>query len=448
CLGSTLREVLTSRPVMSLHGSSRSLGSSGLGPSGRTLKNGLGHSLSFNGQSSFGAWILRHLSTSSTANDDMPSFSEKQTLQNLNDRLASYLERVHSLEEANNELELQIRDFYQKKSRLQRTDFSTYFETVAELCAQIHTHALENTKISLKLDNARLAAEDFRIKSVSPTMYETKLSMCKPREKESARLREVLRELKLSIGNLENQFIGLKEELLYLKEKHEEDLNLLQVQQSSVKVEMDCVVNSKLEEDLLELRAHYEAVIEKKRREAERWFESKAVGLQAQMNSSSDEIKTSQTKLSDLKRTFQDLEIVLQGSRAMKENFEKSLPEVGMHYAAQLSQLQLSIDHLEYEQQRLGGSIREQGSEYQLLLDVKMRLEMEIADYRRLLDGQFERTSSKTSASETAVNKTEETKEEKKYNRHIQRRVKVIVEELVDGEVVSSSVEENVEEIS
>lgn len=71
-----------------------------------------------------------------------------------------------------------------------------------------------------------------------------------------------------------------------------------------------------------------------------------------------------------------------------KQNLEQSLADVGIRYAVQLSQLQLQIDHLQEELQRLNANIRQQASEYQLLLDIKMRLEMEIAEYRRLLEGE------------------------------------------------------------
>lgn len=67
---------------------------------------------------------------------------------------------------------------------------------------------------------------------------------------------------------------------------------------------------------------------------------------------------------------------------------EQSLADVSIRYAAQLRQLQLCIDHLQDELQKLNDNIQQQASEYQLLLDIKMRLEMEIAEYRRLLNGE------------------------------------------------------------
>ncbi|KTF90242.1 hypothetical protein cypCar_00015441 [Cyprinus carpio] len=424
------------------------IGSSGLGSSSGLVMNGLGSSgssLSFSGQhygsaGGFGACISRSLSSSSltTASYEVALHgNEKETMQNLNDRLASYLERVRSLEQANEKLDLQIKEFYDNKTPLQSKDMSAYFKTILELRTQINSRYMENAKLHLKLDNTRLTAEDFKLK------YETEMNLRMVVEADLARLRRVLGEIKLTIGDQEIQLTALKEELLYLKKSHEE---------------------SDLDKELQEMRAQYEMLIEKNRGEAERWFQSKAEVLQTQVTTSYTEIKTSQTELTDLERTFQSLEIELQGVLTMKQNLEQSLDDVGLRYSDQLSQLQLRIDHLQEELEKLNANIKQQASEYQLLLDIKMRLEMEIAEYRRLLDGEAHTTSiitcessmTKTCVAEVemvteepeTVTKTDEIVEEQEHNHHHQRRVTFIVEELVDGKVVSSSVKEQVQEIS
>lgn len=62
------------------------------------------------------------------------SGNEKVTMQNLNDRLASYLDKVRALEEANTELEVKIRDWYQKQSPASPDrDYSHYFKTMEEI---------------------------------------------------------------------------------------------------------------------------------------------------------------------------------------------------------------------------------------------------------------------------------------------------------------------------
>lgn len=77
-----------------------------------------------------------------------PSGQEKVTMRNLNDRLASYLEKVRSLESANAKLELQIREWYQNQTPVVR-DYSKYEPIIAELrekvsCAVLHTIKQEN----------------------------------------------------------------------------------------------------------------------------------------------------------------------------------------------------------------------------------------------------------------------------------------------------------------
>ncbi len=59
--------------------------------------------------------------------------NEKATMQNLNDRLASYLEKVHSLEAANAILERQIREYYEKKGPICQKDYSAYWNTIKDL---------------------------------------------------------------------------------------------------------------------------------------------------------------------------------------------------------------------------------------------------------------------------------------------------------------------------
>ncbi|XP_052383668.1 keratin, type I cytoskeletal 19-like isoform X3 [Oncorhynchus keta] len=376
--------------------------------------------------------------------------NEKHTMQNLNDRLATYLEKVRSLEAANSKLELQIKEFYEMRSPTHKKDASGFYGTITDICNKIQARSVENSQMILRVDNARLAADDFKMK------LETEANMRMKMEGNVARERGVLDSFTLTRAELEIQIEGLKEELVYLRKNHEEEMHLMRTLHcGAVNVEMDCASSVDMSKVLEEMRTQYEGMITKNQRDAAKWFESKVEVLQNQITTSTTEMKTSQSQVTDLKRTFQSLEIELHGLLTQKGYLEQSVVDVNGRHGSQLSQLQVCINSMEEELQQLNVSIQQQASEYQILLDIKMRLEMEIAEYRRLLDGEGLSRNVETRQEISKVIVVEKVQEVQQiqevveeYNPHMQKRVRVIVEEMVDGKVVSTSVDEKVQDMT
>lgn len=80
------------------------------------------------------------LQLSITGSDVLLAGNEKSAMQNLNDRLAAYLERVRSLEKSNSLIEMQIREWYEKNTVSVGQDYSSFFKTIEDLRNKVRDH--------------------------------------------------------------------------------------------------------------------------------------------------------------------------------------------------------------------------------------------------------------------------------------------------------------------
>ncbi|XP_063315284.1 keratin, type I cytoskeletal 47 kDa-like [Pelobates fuscus] len=366
--------------------------------------------------------------------------NEKQTMQSLNDRLAAYLEKVRALEAANSDLEQKIREWYEKQlASANAIDYIKHFEIIQDLRNEILATTLEKSRVVLQIDNARMVADDLRLK------YENELLLHQIVVADINRLSKALNELTMTRDGLEIQIESLTEELTYLKKNHEEEISIVKSSGGGqINVEMDAAPGLDLTKILNDMRANYEALAETNYRDAEQWFNQQSKELKKEISAGMDQVQTSKREISDLRRSLQTLEIELEAQQAMRKSLENAKTETQGRYGAQLQQLQLTISGLEEQLFQVRSDSKSQSLEYQQLLDIKNRLELEIKTYCHLLDGEFGSSSSSQSA--VAVSPTQDSVDPKKGPTKT-RKTKTIVEIVENGTVVSAELEETEEEI-
>ncbi|XP_072927952.1 keratin, type I cytoskeletal 19-like [Hemitrygon akajei] len=409
---------------VSSYGMGSSLGA-GLGmSSGLMTASGGGFSGGFGGA---GGFSMSSSSSSAVTN-------EKETMQSLNDRLAAYLEKVRSLEKSNAELELQIREFYQQAGPANR-DYSEYWATINNLREKINELILTNSGIMLQVDNSKLAAEDFK------TKFETELTIRMSVENDINGLRMMLDNLNLERSQLETDIENLKEELIYIRKNHEDELRSLRSQMSgNVSVDVKDEDSADLLKILADIRAKHEAMVNKHKAETDEWYKQEIASKQQEMTVNAGAIDGEKSKLTELRRSCQGLETELSTLQSIIASLERNLDEVDMRFGGERDKLQMTINGLEAELGGIRAKLVTMSGEYQQLLNIKSRLEAEIETYRRLLGGFGSQSSSQASSSST-VTKTE-IKEERKPVVSTKTKTITVVEKIVDGQVVSTHMEE------
>uniref|UniRef100_H0Y247 IF rod domain-containing protein n=1 Tax=Otolemur garnettii TaxID=30611 RepID=H0Y247_OTOGA len=275
--------------------------------------------------------------------------TKKETMQELNNHLASYLDRVRNLENDNQSLESKIQEHLEKKGPQVR-DWVHYFKTIKDQRAQIFINSVDNACIILQIDNAHLAADDFGVKrdrtghvpSVESDIYE----LCK-----------VIDDTNITLLQLESEIEALKKELLFRRRT-----TRTQVAHSGLTVEGDAPKSQDLNKIMADMRTQYDEL-------AETWSQQIEVGA-------------AKTMLTELTRKVQSFEIELDSMRNQKSRLEDSLREVEACYAMQMEQLNGVLLHLESEL----AQTQAEAQEYEALLNIKVKLAAQIATYCWLLE--------------------------------------------------------------
>uniref|UniRef100_A0A3B5QMG2 Keratin 18a, tandem duplicate 2 n=1 Tax=Xiphophorus maculatus TaxID=8083 RepID=A0A3B5QMG2_XIPMA len=297
--------------------------------------------------------------------------NEKIAMQHLNDRLANYLETVRNLEKANKSLEIKIRQVVEKRGPLEGRDYSKYYTTITEL----------KGKINYSFDNARLASDDFRVK------MEYELSMRQTVEADVARLRKLLDDTNVARLHLEGDIESLKAELITLKKNHEEVSLRAQIAHAGVRVDVDAPKGHDLARIMEEMREKYERIALKNQEELKAWHNSQITEVQVQVTESSTALKEATTTMSETRRRQQALDIELQSALSLKASLEATLRDIEIRYNMEVEKYNAIILRLQEELAKIRIDIQQNSREYENLLNIKVKLEAEIMEYRRLLDG-------------------------------------------------------------
>uniref|UniRef100_A0A8D2KRC0 IF rod domain-containing protein n=2 Tax=Varanus komodoensis TaxID=61221 RepID=A0A8D2KRC0_VARKO len=242
---------------------------------------------------------------------------------------------------------------------------------------------MENVRLLLQIDNARLAADDYNHK------LEVEQAACDGVQKDTHGLRKMIDDTNFLRMKLEGDLESFREELAHLRKSHKEEVEALSalVANSDVTVQVDNPQKNDLSEMIAEIRNQYEKVAEQNRTDAENWYKTKFDSMSQEAAVNTQALEEAKNELTELRRQMQGLEIERQTLQKMVETLENTLKNTGDHYRNDMANLNHVIAKLQDDLAACRADLERQARDYETLLDIKSKLENEIEHYRNLIEG-------------------------------------------------------------
>ncbi|KAG8520858.1 Desmin [Galemys pyrenaicus] len=397
---------------------------------------------------SYGAGELLDFSLADAVNQEFLTTrtNEKVELQELNDRFANYIEKVRFLEQQNAVLAAEVNRL---KGREPTRVAEIYEEELRELRRQVEVLTNQRARVDLERDN--LIDDLQRLKA----KLQEEIQLREEAENNLAAFRADVDAATLARIDLERRIESLNEEIAFLKKVHEEGVGRLQpsgfvlqeirelqaqLQEQQVQVEMD-MSKPDLTAALRDIRAQYETIAAKNISEAEEWYKSKVSDLTQAANKNNDALRQAKQEMMEYRHQIQSYTCEIDALKGTNDSLMRQMREMEDRFASEASGYQDSIARLEEEIRHLKDEMARHLREYQDLLNVKMALDVEIATYRKLLEGEESRINMPIQTY-SSLNFRETSPEQRSSEVHTKKTVMIKTIETRDGEVVSEATQQ------
>uniref|UniRef100_A0A8C3Q7G5 IF rod domain-containing protein n=1 Tax=Geospiza parvula TaxID=87175 RepID=A0A8C3Q7G5_GEOPR len=315
---------------------------------------------------------------------------EKEQIKTLNNKFASFIDKVRFLEQQNKVLETKwtLLQEQGQKNNSGKSNLDPLFEAyINNLRRQLANLLNERGRMDGELKNMQDLVEDFKNK------YEEEINRRTAAENEFVVLKKDVDAAYMNKVELEAKVDALSDELNFLRALYEAELAQLstQVSDTAVILSMDNNRDLDLSSIIAEVKAQYEDIANRSRAEAEAWYQTKFEELQATAGKHGDDLRNTKGEISELNRLIQRIRSEIENTRNQCATLQTAIGDSEERGEMALKDAKAKMIDLEDALQKAKADMARQLREYQELMNIKLALDIEIATYRKLLEGEESR---------------------------------------------------------
>ncbi|MEE6472185.1 hypothetical protein FKM82_009520 [Ascaphus truei] len=274
--------------------------------------------------------------------------------------------------------------------RAARSQIEPLFEAfISSLRRQLENLGSERARLDAERRSMEEAQEEIRGR------YEEEVNRRTAAENDFVVLKRDVDGAFINKSELEARADSMTDEINFLQTLFDVEISQIQSQISdtSVIVSMDNSRDLDLDGIIADVRAQYEDVANKSRAEAEATYQSRFEDLRNTAGRNGNALQNTRNEISELNRAIQRLKGEIESVKAQRAALEAAISDAEGRGEMAVSDAKNKLSELEGALQKAKQDMARQLREYQELMNVKLALDIEIATYRKMLEGEESRFS-------------------------------------------------------
>uniref|UniRef100_A0A8C5UL28 Keratin 77 n=1 Tax=Microcebus murinus TaxID=30608 RepID=A0A8C5UL28_MICMU len=310
---------------------------------------------------------------------------EREQIMVLNNKFASFIDKVRFLEQQNQVLQTKWELLQQVNTSTRSNNLEPILENyISELQRQVDFLNAEQMRQNTEVRSMQDVVEDYKNK------YEDEINKRTSSENDFVVLKKDVDAAYMSKVDLQSRMDTLAGEIDFLKYLYMTELSQMQTHISDTNVILSMDNNRFLDLDSIidAVRSQYELIAQKSKDEAEALYQTKYQELQITAGRHGDDLKNSKMEIAELNRQIQRLQAEIGNVKKQNDQMRSAISDAEERGERALQDARQKLQDMEDALQQSKEELARLLRDYQAMLGAKLSLDVEIATYRKLLEGE------------------------------------------------------------